>query len=437
MSEKQYRDKIVAIKKQQATDETNRGKARAAAGKHRAEAAKELQKITPRTSASMARTSQRNAENLEKRAQAEDKKVTDLSVKLSRSAGELATAEENLSREIKSTAKKEEDRKKAEARTREQADARRQQREKSHAREIARLTSPTVHYVMVQPPKPEVLRVLYMTANPEMHLRTEVEVRDVQQAVKRALHRDLIDVQYRPAATPEDLLDGLNDVRPHVVHFSGHAGDAAMLFENASVDSPEGHEVPFELLARALGATAEPPKLLVLNGCDTLDGAGCCLRPPPWSSPWQPRSVIWPLAPSPQGSTPRLPQRSRSGRRYARGQSCWTSWAWTRAGSPTCSPATTWPSTTWSWSESRLSSSRTARVRVARGSSCGTRPMRIVEARELVADAVLGSPTTARGGALRLPVRAPARRPLLPLLQGLRRHRVRPRTFIEVDPASR
>ena len=111
---------------------------------------------------------------------------------------------------------------------------------KSHAREIARLALPTVHYVMVEPPKPEVLRVLYMTANPETDLRTEVEVRDVQQAVKRALHRDLIDVQYRPAATPEDLLDGLNDVRPHVVHFSGHAGDAAVLFDNASVDNPEG-----------------------------------------------------------------------------------------------------------------------------------------------------------------------------------------------------
>ena len=58
--EKQYRDKIVTIKKQQATDETNRGKARAAAGKHRADAAKEIQKITPRTSASMARTASRS-----------------------------------------------------------------------------------------------------------------------------------------------------------------------------------------------------------------------------------------------------------------------------------------------------------------------------------------------------------------------------------------
>jgi hypothetical protein len=281
MSEKQYRDKIVAIKKQQATDETNRGKARAAAGRHRADAAKDLQKITPRTSASMARTYQRNAENLEKRAQAEDKKVTALSVKLSKSAGDLARAEENLAREIKSSARKEEDKRKAEARTREQMDARRQQDEKRHAREIARLSSPTVHYVTVQPPKPEILRVLYLTANPDMDLRTEVEVRDVQQAVKRALHRDLIDLQYQPAATPEDLLDGLNDVRPHVVHFSGHAGDAAVLFDNASVDSPEGRDVPFELLARALGATEEPPKLLVLNGCDTLDGAEILLETTP------------------------------------------------------------------------------------------------------------------------------------------------------------
>jgi hypothetical protein len=88
LSQKQYRDKIVTIKKQQATDETSRGKARAAASKHRADAAKEMQKITQRTNVSMARTYQRNAENLEKRAQAEDKKVTDQSVKLGRSAGD-------------------------------------------------------------------------------------------------------------------------------------------------------------------------------------------------------------------------------------------------------------------------------------------------------------------------------------------------------------
>lgn len=35
------------------------------------------------------------------------------------------------------------------------------------------------------------------------------------------------------------------------------------------------------MLARALGATAEPPVLLVLNGCDTLDGAEVLLEATP------------------------------------------------------------------------------------------------------------------------------------------------------------
>ncbi len=117
------------------------------------------------------------------------------------------------------------------------------------------------------------LRVLYLVANPKMDLRTEAEVRAVQQAVRRALHRDLIDIQYRPAATPDDLLDGLNDIRPHVVHFSGHAGGSAVLFDDASVAAPGGRSITLKLLADALAATASPPDVVVLDGCDTLDGA--------------------------------------------------------------------------------------------------------------------------------------------------------------------
>jgi CHAT domain len=79
-------------------------------------------------------------------------------------------------------------------------------------------------------------------------------------------------------ATAEDLIAGLNDTRPHVVHFSGHAGDAALLFDNASVTDPDGQSIRYDLLARALGATTTPPVLLVLNGCDTLEGADVLLE---------------------------------------------------------------------------------------------------------------------------------------------------------------
>lgn len=282
MSEKQYRDKIAAIKKQQGDEEKAMAKARLAATKHRTEAAKQLAKISPRTSESLARTYRRNADSAERKAGAEDTKVAAASTKLGSLAKDLATAQTNLDRESRATAQREETKRKTTGRAADRDDARRRQSEKNHAREVARLSSPTVRYVhewrTVPAPEAEQLRVLYLTANPEQNLRTDAEVRGVQDQVRRALHRDLITIDYRPAATSDDLIAGLNDLRPHVVHFSGHAGDAALLFDNGSVEDPQGQDVPYDLLARALGATDVPPVLVVLNGCDTLAGAEVLLQ---------------------------------------------------------------------------------------------------------------------------------------------------------------
>ncbi|HET6834493.1 MAG TPA: hypothetical protein VFH30_11540, partial [Acidimicrobiales bacterium] len=284
VSEKQYRDKIASIKRQQGKEETAQTKARTAAAKHRAEAAKQAGKVTPRTSSSMARTYQRSAEAAEKKAIAEDAKAAAASTRLGKLANDLASAEANLTRQVKATARRAEDARKATARRQEQDDRKRHQAEKRHAQEIARLSRPAVTEVRQVPrPKREPLRVLYLTANPEpeLNLRVDVEVRQVQQAVKAALLRDQIEIVPRVAATPEDLLEGLNDVRPHVVHFSGHSGHATLVFDNASVETPEGRVVTFDLLARALAATSTPPVLVVLNGCDTLDGAEVLLDATP------------------------------------------------------------------------------------------------------------------------------------------------------------
>lgn len=58
-----------------------------------------------------------------------------------------------------------------------------------------------------------------------------------------------------------------------------------MLFDDARIGVPEdeerGREVPFDLLARALAATDTPPKLLVLNACDSLVGAEVLLESVP------------------------------------------------------------------------------------------------------------------------------------------------------------
>jgi len=329
VSERQYRHKIASIKRQQGKEETAQTKARTAAAKHRAEAAKQAGRVTPRTPESMARTYRRAAEAAEKRAIVEDAKVAAASTRLGKLANDLASAETNLTREVKATARRADDARKATARRQEQDDRRRQQAERRHAQEIARLSRPAGIYEVrqVPRPRPEPLRVLYLTANPEQNLRVDVEVRQVQQAVKAALHRDQIEIVPRLAATPEDLLEGLNDVRPHVVHFSGHSGEATLVFDNASVETPEGRNLTFELLARALAATSTPPVLVVLNGCDTLDGAEVLLDATPSSSGWRLRSLIWRRRPLRLASTVQSRQRSQSRQRWSRVHWQLTSWA--------------------------------------------------------------------------------------------------------------
>ena len=129
----------------------------------------------------------------------------------------------------------------------------------------------------IQAPKPEPLRVLYLTTNPDAFgegaLRTDAEIRNVQNELKGTLYRDRVKISHLPAATYDDMLRGLNDVRPHVVHFSGHGGNGGIFFDNGSVDAPAGVVMNFDRLGKFLSATDQPPRLLVLNACDTLDGA--------------------------------------------------------------------------------------------------------------------------------------------------------------------
>ena len=193
MSEKQYRDKIATIKKQQGAEEKAMAKARSAAAKHRADATKELAKITSRTSESMARSYRRNADSAERKASAEDGKAAGAATRLGSLARDLAAAQTNLDRETQASARRDENKRKADARAAEQADARRRESEKAHAREVARLLSPTARYVRqlrtVPAPKPERLRVLYLTISPPIPSRiSEPTQRSVVSRTKSVAH---------------------------------------------------------------------------------------------------------------------------------------------------------------------------------------------------------------------------------------------------------
>ena len=288
MSSDQYRREIAQLVKEAGSlreaigkEEDVTGKARAEANRKRAEAARTTTKGT-RDSADRA------AESADKKVAVGEKKIGELQKKLGANLEKQRSKEQNLRSALKSEqmsadrADEQRRRKeKAEADTRSRADAKRRDLEKSHAREVARLSSPTVRHVIVRAPDPEKLRVLYLTASPVTEgvapLRVDAEVNGVLKALRGAKHRDLVDVTIRPAATVQDLLDGLNDHRPHVVHFSGHAG-GGLLFDNASATDPGEQLVGYGTVARLLGATDRRPDLVVLNACSTMDGATAMLE---------------------------------------------------------------------------------------------------------------------------------------------------------------
>lgn len=144
------------------------------------------------------------------------------------------------------------------------------------ARQLDRVAhAADVPYEPLHAPASEKLRVLYLTTHSYLNMQTELEVRQVQQALQGAKYRERVDVQLRSAATFPDVIAALNGVRPNIVHFSGRAGDVFRLDDGAVLS--QAGDVDFASLARALAATERPPELLVLNACGSLQGAAMVL----------------------------------------------------------------------------------------------------------------------------------------------------------------
>lgn len=129
--------------------------------------------------------------------------------------------------------------------------------------------------------KKKKLQVLYLTANPDKanYMRVDAEVRQVQDAVRGSVFRDNISLEYRPAADLKSLVDGLNDYRPRIVHFSGHGNSGGIAVDDLAVGKRPVKTVSFELLAKALNATDAPPDIVVLNSCKSASARKAFLPP--------------------------------------------------------------------------------------------------------------------------------------------------------------
>ena len=297
----QIRQKLAELSGKRADIEKKSGEAQKRKSSKESEAADRRASAERSSSRAMQQSYVRQAESAQKAALAEGKKIADLSKKLADIARDEGSRNKELTTALKSEtaanaraadkARKErekEERRLAELRKaddrlrqRERLADKQRHREEQVRHERSRLEDQATAAALIgqterrlaerieaiRAPRQEQLRILYATATPHGDLRVDEEIRRVRAAVKASTHRDQVAIEHLPAVTAGDLLDGLTSFRPHVVHFSGHANENVLVFDDGSVAHGDGHSVTARALKSAVEAPDEPPTLVVLNAC--------------------------------------------------------------------------------------------------------------------------------------------------------------------------
>ena len=117
---------------------------------------------------------------------------------------------------------------------------------------------------------PAEITVLFLAGPPQLDdeapLRLDQEVREIQERLRASEHRDAIRIEYRLATRVADILQALNEVAPDVVHFSGHGGQQALVFEGSD---GEPRPLSNKDLALLLQAAPTPIRLAIFNSCES------------------------------------------------------------------------------------------------------------------------------------------------------------------------
>ena len=82
---------------------------------------------------------------------------------------------------------------------------------------------------------PEKITVLFLAANPKNtnSLRLDEEAREIQERIRKSEYRDTITFESRWAVRTGDIIEVINEVKPDIIHFSGHGNEYGdLVFEN-------------------------------------------------------------------------------------------------------------------------------------------------------------------------------------------------------------
>lgn len=120
---------------------------------------------------------------------------------------------------------------------------------------------------------PEQVTVLFLAANPITHpqLRLDEEARAIAETIRKSDHRDSVRFETRWAVRPLDVLQAVNELKPAIVHFSGHGSEAdEIIFQD---DKGQSKPVRKEAIVQTLVASSDSIRLVFFNTCYSYNQA--------------------------------------------------------------------------------------------------------------------------------------------------------------------
>ena len=120
-------------------------------------------------------------------------------------------------------------------------------------------------------------RILFLASNPvdTGRLRFDKEHKEISESIRRSRYRDLCELDEAFAVSARDISRKILDVRPHIIHFTGHGTRTGKL---VAEEADERQMLGPNALGNLLSSFADTVELVILNACYSERSADAILK---------------------------------------------------------------------------------------------------------------------------------------------------------------
>ncbi|MBU0493536.1 MAG: CHAT domain-containing protein [Chloroflexi bacterium] len=111
------------------------------------------------------------------------------------------------------------------------------------------------------------IKALFLAANPAdtQKLSLDKQIRAITEKIRATDYRDLLELVSVWAVRPDDLLQSLNEHRPHIVHFSGHGSQAGEILVVG--DNDQSRPISTKAIKTLFKTLKDNIRVVILDAC--------------------------------------------------------------------------------------------------------------------------------------------------------------------------